>query len=172
MGDDQGLSDSSITSCHCMSMSISFTSTCFAMGVGELVGPLPYLYWGTPCQSILSHCSSLQRCLHTELFHLLRFRVTQVWPGCCSHILQLVGSVLDLWLCNIRWGHQCDWLTLCQGGSFHELLVVTGINDPYGYLPAFSDQGPGYVESFGQMGLQTRSYEAIFHSEGALQSIQ
>jgi hypothetical protein len=75
-----------------------------------------------------------------------------------------------VWLFNIRWGHQCDWPTLCQGGSFRELLVVTGINDFHGYLLVFLDQGPGYVESFGQMGLQTQSCEAIFHSEGALQS--
>jgi hypothetical protein len=44
------------------------------------------------------------------------------------------------------------------------------IQDPQRYLSAILVQGPGYVESFGQMGLQTRLYQATFHSEGALQS--
>jgi hypothetical protein len=47
-----------------------------------------------------------------------RFSVLQVWRGCCNHVLQLRSSGLCLWLFNIEWGHQCDWLTVCQGVSF------------------------------------------------------
>jgi hypothetical protein len=50
------------------------------------------------------------------------------------------------------------------GGSFRELLLATDIiQGPHGYLPAVSNQGPDYVESFGRMGLRTRSYQSIFH---------
>jgi hypothetical protein len=81
------------------------------------------------------------------------------------------GNVLDLWLFNIGWGHQLDLLIVSWTGSFHEFLVTTGsIQDPHQYLPVVLDQGPGYVESFGWMSLQTQFYQAIFHSKGALQS--
>jgi hypothetical protein len=77
---------------------------------------------------------------------------------------------LDLWLFSIRWGHQRDWLTVCQGEFFGEFLVtMVIIQDPHRYLPAVSDQGDGYVDSFGHVDLWTRFYQAIFHSEGALQ---
>jgi hypothetical protein len=39
-------------------------------------------------------------------------------------------------------------------GSFHEIMVaMSSIQDPYGYFPVVSDQGPGYVESIGTMSL-------------------
>jgi hypothetical protein len=50
-----------------------------------------------------------------------------------------------------------------EEGSFRELVT-------HGYLPAVSDQGRGYVESFGSFGLRTRFHQAILHSEGAHQS--
>jgi hypothetical protein len=34
--------------------------------------------------------------LGNELFQLTAFSGTQVWPGCCNHVLKLRDSVLDL----------------------------------------------------------------------------
>jgi hypothetical protein len=50
------------------------------------------------------------------------------------------------------------------------VVTAGSIQDPRGYLGAVSDQGPGYAEYFGRMGLRTRFHQAVFHSEGALQS--
>jgi hypothetical protein len=44
------------------------------------------------------------------------------------------------------------------------------MEDHHEYLPAVSDHGPGYVETFGRADLQTLFYQAIFHSEGDFQS--
>jgi hypothetical protein len=43
------------------------------------------------------------------------------------------------------------------------------IQDSYRYLSLVSDQGPGYVESFGNVGSRARFYQAIFYSQGAFQ---
>jgi hypothetical protein len=111
--------------------------------------------------------------LAKEIHHSSGQSVTQVWPGCCSHVLQLRGSVVDLLLFIIGWGCQCDWFPVFQRGrgeSFHELLVISSIQSPHWYHLAVSDNGPGYVESFGRVGLWTKFYQVIFHSERALQS--
>lgn len=122
------------------------------------------------CVVITLHSEAVS-VLGKEIFLLFGFSVTQVWPGCCSCILQLWCRVLDLQLFNIGLGHEHDWLTMCQEGYFHELLVmICSIQDPQRYLPAVSDQGPVYVESFGATGLHTQFYQAIFHCKGLTSS--
>jgi hypothetical protein len=69
--------------------------------------------------------------LGKELFQVSGLSDSEAWPGCCSRVLKPRGSVTDLWLFSNGWGHQRDWLTVCQGGSFRE-------HSRDGYLPAVS----------------------------------
>jgi hypothetical protein len=71
--------------------------------------------------------------LGEELVQLLGFSVTQVWPRRCNFS--------DLWSSHSGWGHQRDWLTVCLGGSFRELLLATSsMQDPHEYLPTVSER--------------------------------
>lgn len=158
-----------------MSSSISPTSAYFAgwslLGGWRIGRPAPLsLRWYKVCPYVVIALHNKDVSILDEFFQLLGFSITQVWPGCSNHILKLWGSVLDVWLFNIGLeggGHQCDWLTVCQWGAFHELLVTTGsFLDLCGYLSTVSDHSPGNLESFGSMDLRTRFYQAFFHSMG------
>jgi hypothetical protein len=52
----------------------------------------------------------------------------------------------------------------------HTVVMARSIQNLHWFFPAVLDQGPGYLESFGWMGLRTRFFQAIFPSEEALHS--
>jgi hypothetical protein len=102
----------------------------------------------------------MSQVLGEELFDLSGLSVIQVWRYCCNHFLQLQSSLGPVWLAHSMQGGTRLW------ASGHDGYI----HNPHRYLPAVLDQGPVSIKSFRQMGLWTWFYQAIFHSEGALQS--
>jgi hypothetical protein len=107
-----------------MSSSISPTFACFPRG--SLLGSWWIGRSSPGSMRFHSVCPSTAIILQSkdvslpckEVFEPSGLIVTEVWPGCCNDVVELRGSVLDLWLFRIRWDHQCDWLTVCQGDLF------------------------------------------------------